>query len=304
MTFGISAGAALAAGATVAGAAISSSGAKKAAGQQAAGTAAANALSEQQAARMRADLSNYRNTGSAANNKLAHALGLGDYQRARDALYYELKQKNPGLSENWEPLESDVMAYMEANPGNQGEGFGSLLESFKPSDLTTDPSYQWRLDQGLKGVQNSAAAKGGLFSGAAAKALNNYAGNAASQEYGAAYARDATDKNRIYQMLSGTAGAGQNAAVNTGSNAQSAAQTQGNNLTSLGNAQGASSIAQGNALSGAINNGVNYYNQSNALNKALNGGNGVQASFSNTSLGRSGFGSGLAYGNQDLGNYL
>jgi hypothetical protein len=33
-------------------------------------------------------------------------------------------------------------------------------------------------------------------------------------------------------------------------------------------------------------------------------GGGAQAAFSQTGLGSSGFGSGLAYGNQDLGAYL
>jgi hypothetical protein len=56
-------------------------------------------------------------------------------------------------------------------------------------DITQDPSYRFRLNQGLDAVQNRFAASGSPFSGAAARALNDYAQQAASQEYGARYGR-------------------------------------------------------------------------------------------------------------------
>ncbi len=64
--------------------------------------------------------------------------------------------------------------------------------------FTTDPSYQWRLSQGLKAIQGSAAARGTLLSGATEKSLSDYAGGSASQEYGNAYNRalQSYDTNR------------------------------------------------------------------------------------------------------------
>lgn len=59
-------------------------------------------------------------------------------------------------------------------------------DAYKPTtaaDLAADPSYQFRRDQGLGAIQNSAAAKGLLHSGATVKGLNDYAGQSASQEY-------------------------------------------------------------------------------------------------------------------------
>lgn len=56
-------------------------------------------------------------------------------------------------------------------------------------NIAQDPSYRFRLDQGLNAVQNRFAASGSPFSGAAARALNDYAQQAASQEYGARYGR-------------------------------------------------------------------------------------------------------------------
>lgn len=63
------------------------------------------------------------------------------------------------------------------------------LEAFKgwsadPNAITSDPSYQWRLDQGSEALENSAIARGGMLSGNFAKDLTNYAQGAASQEYG------------------------------------------------------------------------------------------------------------------------
>lgn len=57
---------------------------------------------------------------------------------------------------------------------------------------SSDPSYQWRLNQGLGAVEHSAAANGLLHSGGAMKALNNYAQGAASQEFQNQFARQNT----------------------------------------------------------------------------------------------------------------
>lgn len=51
------------------------------------------------------------------------------------------------------------------------------------SDFTGSPGYQFRLDEGLKAVNNNLAASGLLRSGSRAKALNDYAQGQASQEF-------------------------------------------------------------------------------------------------------------------------
>ncbi len=58
-------------------------------------------------------------------------------------------------------------------------------------DVTADPSYRFRLDQGLGAVNRSAAARGKSLSGQTLKALNDYAQNFASQEYNNVYDRQA-----------------------------------------------------------------------------------------------------------------
>ena len=58
-----------------------------------------------------------------------------------------------------------------------------------PNAVSSDPSYQWRFGQGQEAVENSAAARGGALSGNALRAITDYGQDAASQEYGAEFAR-------------------------------------------------------------------------------------------------------------------
>jgi hypothetical protein len=57
------------------------------------------------------------------------------------------------------------------------------------SDLLADPSYQFRLAQGLGAINTQRAAQGLWGTGATAKALQDYAQNYASQEYSNVYNR-------------------------------------------------------------------------------------------------------------------
>ena len=99
--------------------------------------------------------------------------------------------------ENSGPNKADYQPYMNAgnsaaNALNQAQTTHQIMGvnspgnnnfQFSTSGANADPSYQWRLNQGLAGVNASAAAGGGYFSGATGQALNNYAQGAASQEY-------------------------------------------------------------------------------------------------------------------------
>ena len=80
---------------------------------------------------------------------------------------------------------------------------GQLTGGLDPANFQTDPSYQFRKQQGMDGLQSSAAAGGSLLSGAALKSLNEYNSNLASQEYGNAWSRDQAEKQNLMGVLSG-----------------------------------------------------------------------------------------------------
>jgi len=77
-------------------------------------------------------------------------------------------------------------------------GFTAPVAPFASTtfDLTADPGYRFRLNQGLDAVQRSAAAGGKLLSGQTLKALNDYASGTAAQGYQDAYNR-ALGENRL-----------------------------------------------------------------------------------------------------------
>lgn len=60
-----------------------------------------------------------------------------------------------------------------------------LTRGFTPDD----PSYQWRMDQGMENLSRASAARGMLGSGNVLAELTNYAQGAASQEYSAQFNR-------------------------------------------------------------------------------------------------------------------
>ena len=83
-----------------------------------------------------------------------------------------------------------------------GKGMGGGLQPFTgltAAQLYSDPSYTFRLNQGLNALQNSAAAKGTVFSGGTSKDIMQYGQDMASQEYQNAYNRAANTWNMNYQ---------------------------------------------------------------------------------------------------------
>jgi hypothetical protein len=94
---------------------------------------------------------------------------------------------------------------------------GSLAQqfSFNPQDLENDPGYQFQMQQGLKQVQASAAARGMLSSGSTLKGTQDYAQGLAGTSYQNAYNRAANtfqmNQSNTLNALNALAGYGQNA---------------------------------------------------------------------------------------------
>ena len=118
-------------------------------------------------------------------------------------------------------------------------------------DVTKDPGYQFRMDQGIEALDKSAAARGRLLSGAQQKGVTDYSQNLASQEYANAYAREANEKARKYNMLSGLSSGGQASAAGQAQATSQLGQQTSNILSNLGQSQAQSQYAQGQARAGA-----------------------------------------------------
>lgn len=136
------------------------------------------------------------------------------------------------------------------------------MKDFTGADLQSEPGYQFGLTEGMKGVTNSAAARGGLLSGAALKAASQYNNDYASTKFNDAFNRDATNKNRLASI----AGIGQTASnVNTSSGLNTASGVAQNQL-GAGNARASGYVANGNALTNSLGQATNWYTQNQLLN--------------------------------------
>lgn len=123
-------------------------------------------------------------------------------------------------------------------PGTQtGSQVPDFLHRFSEEDFRADPGYQFRLSEGLKATQGSAAAGGALHSGGTLKALNRFAQGTADQTYNDAYNRYNNDVSGIYNRLTNLAGMGQTANGQIGQAGQNYANQAGNNLMNGANAQ-------------------------------------------------------------------
>ena len=135
--------------------------------------------------------------------------------------------------------------------GLTGAGVQSGAFEVGDIDVTKDPGYQFRMDQGIEALDKSAAARGRLLSGAQQKGVTDYSQNVASQEYANAYAREANEKARKFNMLSGLSSGGQASAAGQAQATSNLAQTEGNILSNLGKSQAYGYQQQGQARAGA-----------------------------------------------------
>jgi hypothetical protein len=157
--------------------------------------------------------------------------------------------------------------------------YGKYARDFGMSDFQADPGYAFRLSEGQKALDRSAAARGGLISGAALKAAGRYGQDMASQEYTNAYNRYQTNRSNQLNPLQSLMGAGQtstnqlgqagqNYATGVGGALGSYGTNVGNLMTGAGAAQAAGQVGAANAITGGLGTYLNY-SQNNALLNAL-----------------------------------
>lgn len=164
--------------------------------------------------------------------------------------------------------------------GNTGaQGYGSAARDFSMADFQADPGYAFRLSEGQKALERSAAARGGLLSGGTGKALQRFGQDLGSQEYTNAFNRYQVNRSNLLQPLQSLAGQGQTTANTIGNYGQAMTSdinaslgnygtNASNALIGAGNARASGYVGQANALSSALGTGLGYM-QNQALIKAM-----------------------------------
>jgi hypothetical protein len=159
------------------------------------------------------------------------------------------------------------------------------------SELQATPGYQFELQQGQQALSQTAAARGGLLSGAQQRAAGNYAQKQAAtgfqnawqraqQAYQTAFAQDQTQKTQQANLVSGAAGLYGNMANRGVSAAQGLGQTGVNTAIGLGQIGAGIAGGQNQAMQGYSDaKAANAYGQGQAINQGIQGmlGAGVYA---------------------------
>ena len=150
--------------------------------------------------------------------------------------------------------------------GNQGAaGYGSYAQPFSMADFAMDPGYAFRVQEGQKAIDRSAAANAGLQSGAALKAAARFGAGEASQEYGNAYNRFLQQRQLQLQALQGLASPGATTAGNMGQLASTTGTNIANTMIGAGTALGQGIEQAGQARASS------YMGGQSALQGALSG---------------------------------
>jgi hypothetical protein len=142
---------------------------------------------------------------------------------------------------------SGTTAYGDAIGLNGADKQASQFANFR-----ADPGYQFAMDEGLRGVQGSAAAGSlGIGGGGVLKALQRYGQGMADQQYG-------TYLDRFLKAST----LGENAAAQTGVSGMQAAGQQGSAYMDAGAAKAGGYLSAAQGVNGAINNGLQIYGYS------------------------------------------
>lgn len=147
--------------------------------------------------------------------------------------------------------------------GMDPQTFGSLLTPWtqqfdprNPQEIVNDPSYQFQMQEGIGGIQRSAAANGTLLNGGTMKDLMRFNQGLASTFDDKYYNRDLGEyllgrenfwqnQDRPYNKLMPVAQMGQDAAAANAASGSSYANTVAGALYGQGNASSAGSAASG-----------------------------------------------------------
>ena len=175
-----------------------------------------------------------------------------DANRYAADIQYKMFQEQQALQKPWLEAGQRALPKLEAQYNAMPAAFTGKV------DLNQDPGYAFRLAEGQKALERSAAARGGLISGGALKAAQRYGQDYGSQEYANAYQRaldvynagvkrEATGYNRLANL----AGIGQTTAGDLASQAGTYGARAGALASDTGAAQANALLAQGNARASA-----------------------------------------------------
>lgn len=195
-----------------------------------------------------------------ASSNAAGAQGAAA-DRAAEVQRYMFDRSNE-ISAPWRAAGEEQLPQIRAGlkPG------GDFNRFFTLSDFEADPGYQFRMSEGTKALERSAAARGALLSGASLKGITRYTQDYASNEFQNAYNRWNTDRTSLFNRLAAVAGTGQTVSRDVSSNAMNLGTNLANTTMAAGNARASGYVGTANAVTGGVSTGINYLQGQQFLN--------------------------------------
>ena len=194
----------------------------------------------------------------------------------------------------YEQNRADQTPFREAgvNALNKLQGMADYTP-FSMNAFTQDPGYGFRLKQGQKSLDASAAARGGLISGNALRAATAFGQDMGSQEYQNAFNRYQTERNASLAPYMTLAGFGTGANTANAQSGQNYASNVGNALVNQGVNVGNAGMVGSNALTSGLTGALstygknpvswgNLYGNSQTYNPTTNTGGFSGSSLANT----------------------
>jgi len=206
--------------------------------------------------------------GGVMSSKAAGSAADAQVQSSAEANATQLKMFEQNREDQKPWRDAGVSALGQLSAGTSAGG--DFNRDFTLSDFTKDPGYDFRMQQGQRGLDASAAARGGALSGAAIKGAQRYGQDYASGEYQNAYNRFNADRTARFNRLSSIAGTGQTATNQVGAQGAQVASSIAENQIGAGNARASGYVGQGNAMSGAANTLGNWAMNSQYMNQGTN----------------------------------
>jgi hypothetical protein len=179
-------------------------------------------------------------------------------QREGDAAQERMFNRQVELQEPFR--QAGVNALPELVEASRYTPFG--MEQFQQ-----DPGYGFRLKEGLRALESSAAARGGLLSGNQMRGVTRFGQELGSQEYTNAFNRYQAERAARLNPLQSLAGMGQSNAATMAQQAGQYGQNLAQGAATMGNIRASGYMGQANALTGALGQGLNYYQNQQMLNR-------------------------------------
>lgn len=151
-----------------------------------------------------------------------------------------------------------LLGLRQPGEGDNAADSGRYARDFNMSDFQADPGYSFRLSEGLKQLQRTAAARGGLLSGSTLRGVTRYGQDVASQEYQNAFNRYQINRSNQIQPLQSLMGAGQSATNMLGAAGDRFVGNASEALAASGNARSSAYVNTANAFNQGVGTYLNY----------------------------------------------